>query len=107
MKEKTVILLEPVSVRGEKKKEIVVRASTVGDEEDAMQRAVQMNKARNPVTVELCLISRVSGIKYDDLRGMNGQDYATLRAALNELNGFPEGDADPLEMTTDTTPKSV
>lgn len=84
---KTVTLREPLTVGGKEMTEVVVNAGTVGDEEDAMQMAVDMKRGGNPVTVELCLISRVTRLPYDILRGMNGADYMALREALNEING--------------------
>lgn len=84
---RTVTLREPLTVGGKEMTEVVVNASTVGDEEDAMQMAVDMKRGSNPVTVELCLISRVTRLPYDILRGMNGADYTALREALNEVNG--------------------
>lgn len=84
---RTVTLREPLTVGGKEMTEVVVNASTVGDEEDAMQMAVDMKRGSNPVTVELCLISRVTRLPYDILRGMNGADYTALREALNGVNG--------------------
>ncbi len=114
MREKTVTLLEPIEIGGNKLSQITVRSSVVGDEEDAMQDAVRMKRAKNPVTIELCLLARASRVPYDVLRSMNGQDYAALRGALNELNGFStEEDAPFLTAKTetvtetDTTPKSA
>ena len=101
MKEITVTLAQPVMLRGVEVSSVTVRPSTVGDEEDAMQQAIQLKKARNPVTVEMCLLSRVARVPYDVLRSMNGRDYAALRGALNSLNGTaPDGDADPLASLT-------
>ena len=84
---RTVTLREPLTVGGKEMTEVIVNASTVGDEEDAMQMAVDMKRGSNPVTVELCLLSRVTRLPYDILRGMNGTDYTALREALNGVNG--------------------
>lgn len=84
---KVVTLQENLSVGGKPLAEVVVRASTVGDEEDAMQLAVNMKRGTNPVTVEVCLLSIVTRLPYDAIRGMNGADYGKLRDALNDLNG--------------------
>ena len=58
-----------------------MRASTVGDEEDAMQLAVNMKRSTNPVTVEVSLLSIVTRLPYDAIRGMSGADYGKLRDA--------------------------
>lgn len=84
---KIVILKEPLEVAGKILTEIEVRRSTIGDEEDAMQTAIQLKKGKNPLTVEMCLMARVTRLPYDKIRLMHGQDYAAIRAALNELNG--------------------
>lgn len=91
---KKIQLKEAIEVGGATLTEIEVRRSTIGDEEDAMQTAVQMKRAKNPLTVEMCLMARVTRLPYDKLRQMHGQDYAAIRAALNELNGVeaPEED---------------
>lgn len=88
---KTVVLNEPLNVGGKTIAEVVVRASTVGDEEDAMQLAVNMKRSTNPVTVEVSLLSIVTRLPYDAIRGMRGADYGKLRDALNELNGAGDG----------------
>lgn len=88
---KSVVLNEPLNVGGKTIAEVVVRASTVGDEEDAMQLAVNMKRSTNPVTVEVSLLSIVTRLPYDAIRGMRGADYGKLRDALNELNGAGDG----------------
>ena len=88
---KTVVLNEPLNVGGKTIAEVVVRASTVGDEEDAMQLAVDMKRGTNPVTVEVSLLSIVTRLPYDAIRGMRGADYGKLRDALNALNGTCNG----------------
>lgn len=88
---KTVVLNEPLNVGGKTIAEVVVRASTVGDEEDAMQLAVDMKRGTNPVTVEVSLLSIVTRLPYDAIRGMRGADYGKLRDALNALNGTGNG----------------
>ncbi len=85
---KIIQMQEPLEVGGKTLTEIEVRRSTIGDEEDAMQTAVQMKRAKNPLTVEMCLMARVARLPYDKIRQMHGQDYAAIRAALNELNGM-------------------
>ena len=91
---KTVVLNEPLNVGGKTIAEVVVRASTVGDEEDAMQLAVDMKRGTNPVTVEVSLLSIVTRLPYDAIRGMRGADYGKLRDALNALNGTGNGSWD-------------
>lgn len=88
---KTVVLNEPLNIGGKTIVEVVVRASTVGDEEDAMQLAVNMKRSTNPVTVEVSLLSIVTRLPYDAIRGMSGADYGKLRDALNALNGDGDG----------------
>lgn len=88
---KSVVLNEPLNVGGKTIAEVVVRASTVGDEEDAMQLAVNMKRSTNPVTVEVSLLSIVTRLPYDAIRGMRGADYGKLRDALNELNCAGDG----------------
>lgn len=84
---KIVILKEPLEVADKTLTEIEVRRSTIGDEEDAMQAAIQLKKGKNPLTVEMCLMARVTRLPYDKIRVMHGQDYTAIRTALNELNG--------------------
>lgn len=96
---KIIQLQEPLEVAGKTLTEIEVRRSTIGDEEDAMQTAIQLKKSKNPLTVEMCLIARVARLPYDKIRQMHGQDYAAIRAALNELNGMEaptEDDENPM-----------
>lgn len=90
----TVTLSEPVEIGGQQMTEITVRPSNIGDEEDAMQQAVSLKRPKNPLTVEMCILSRVTRIPYDKLRKMNNRDYAALRSALNELTGIGTGDAE-------------
>ena len=100
----TVKLSAPLQVGGKDITEVVVRASTVGDEEDAMQQAVSMQRGSNPVTVEICLIAKVTRLPYDALREMSGPDYAALRDALSAVNGRGTADAEPAgEDPTETT----
>lgn len=100
MKTKNIKLIEPVTVGGKEITEITVRRSTIGDEEDAMQAAIQMKRGKNPLCVEMNLMSRVSKLPYDVLRSMHGQDYQQIRNALNEVNGtLPEAVDDENPMT--------
>lgn len=85
---KTIKLAEPIQVGGKEVTEVTLRRATVGDEEDAMQQAVQLKRGKNPLTVELCMISRVSKLPYDAVRSLRGVDYAAIRDAHNALNGF-------------------
>ncbi|MDE6735577.1 MAG: phage tail assembly protein, partial [Desulfovibrio sp.] len=82
-----------------------LRRSTVGDEEDAMQQAVQLKRGKNPVTVEVCLFSKVTRLPYDAIRSLYGADYAAIREAFKDLNGYTprdEGDADSDPTTPET-----
>lgn len=101
---KTVILTEPIMVAGKELTEVVVRKSRIGDEEDAMQQAVNLKRGKNPLTVEMCLLSRVTRLPYDALRNMHGPDYAAIRQALNGLNGVEPEDDDPADDENPTTP---
>lgn len=84
---KTVILSEPLETGGKQITEVEVRRANIGDEEDAMQMAIQFKKGKNPLTVEMCLMSRLTKLPYDVVRSMHTQDYVTIRQAMNELNG--------------------
>lgn len=102
-KTRTIKLADPVVVGGNEISEVILRRATVGDEEDAMQRAVQLKRAANPVTVELCLFSKLTRLPYDTLRMMHGPDYKKIRDAHNELSGLVEQDENPTR--TDLTEK--
>lgn len=86
MKEKTIDLLEPVTVGGVEMPQVSIRRSTVGDEEDAMEMAIRLKRPKNSVTVEVCMFSKLTKLPYDVVRSMCGQDYTALRDALSELN---------------------
>lgn len=104
---RTVKLREPIQVGGKEVTEVTLRRSTVGDEEDAMQQAVQLKRGKNPVTVEMCLFARVTRLPYDAIRALHGRDYAAIREAFNDLNGYAprddDGDADDGNPTTPPT----
>lgn len=99
---RVVKLLEPLAVGGSEITEVTVRRPTIGDEEDALQHAIQMKRGKNDLTVEMCLLARVSRLPFDALRSMHGGDYAQIRAAVNGLNGRekPEEDENPTMRTT-------
>lgn len=82
----TVKLSAPLQVGGKEVWELTVRPSTIGDEEDAMQDAVGMGKATNPLTTEMTLLARIARVPYDALRGLSSGDYLKLRAAFNVVN---------------------
>lgn len=104
MKTKLVRLNEPLNIGGKEITEVVVRRSTVGDEEDAMQQAISLKRGHNNVTVELCLMSKLTRLPYDAIRGMPGPEYQKLKEALNEVNGLAdEVQENPME--TDGTEK--
>lgn len=109
MAEKTTVkLLEPIQVGGKEITEVALRRSTVGDEEDAMQQAVQLKRAKNPVTVEMCLFARLTRLPYDAIRSLRGTDYAAIRAAHNRINGYaPEVDDEDVEPENPTTPENA
>lgn len=78
-------LSAPIVVRGKQTDTITLRRATLGDDEDAMEMAIAFNRGANPVTVELCTLSIVSGVPYDVLRTLDEDDIASLRAAHNTL----------------------
>lgn len=91
----TVKLSAPLQVGGKEVWELTVRPSTIGDEEDAMQDAVGMGKATNPLTAEMTLLARIVRVPYDALRGLSSGDYLKLRAAFNVVNGTNESQENP------------
>lgn len=91
----TVKLSAPLQVGGKDVWELTVRPSTIGDEEDAMQDAVGMGKATNPLTAEMALLARIVRVPYDALRGLSSGDYLKLRAAFNVVNGTNESQENP------------
>lgn len=91
----TVKLSAPLQVGGKEVWELTVRPSTIGDEEDAMQDAVGMGKATNPLTAEMTLLARIVRVPYDALRGLSSGDYLKLRAAFNAVNGTDESQENP------------
>lgn len=97
MEPKKITLANPVTVNGSEIREITVRPTTVGNEEDAMQMAISMKRARNPLTVEMCLFAKATKIPFDALRCMPTGDYVKIRRAVNEVNGIeePEEDENP------------
>ena len=76
-----IVLDEPVELRGKQVTEIEVRRPTVADEEDAMEQAIQLDKADNRITLEICIYSRVTGLKYEVLRKMDADDFVKIRTA--------------------------
>lgn len=86
VKTKKVIFDEPLLVAGNELTEVIVRRSTVGDEEDAMQEAIKLKRGNNNVTVELCLMAKLTRLPYDTIRAMDGPEYQKLKEALNEVN---------------------
>lgn len=85
---KVIILNEPLEVGGNLLNEIEMKRPTIGDEEDAMQIAIELKKGNNPLSVEMCLIGRLTKLPYDKIRMLHSKDYAQFRAALHELNGI-------------------
>lgn len=99
MKTKHVTLAEPLTVAGKELSEVIVRRSTVGDEEDAMQEAIRLKRGNNNVTVELCLMAKLTRLPYDAIRSMPGPEYQKLKEALNEVNSPAEEIENPTQMT--------
>ena len=98
METKKIILSEPLLVGGREITEIEVRQTTIGDEEDALQMAINMKRARNPMTTEMAQFSKATKLPFDAIRNLKTADYLKIRAALNELNGLsgkPEPDENP------------
>lgn len=102
-KSRNIKLDEPLAVGGKNIEEVIIRASTVGDEEDAMQEAINVGRGENNVTVELCLISKLTRLPYDAIRSMSGPEYKKLKDALSELNGIREKKENPIQITGETS----
>lgn len=94
MGKKMIMLDEPIEICGQTVSEIEMRRPTIGDLEDAQQEAIRHKRVQNAITMEMCLITRVTKINYDKLRQMYQPDYLKLRDALNELNGVTKKDDD-------------
>ena len=78
-------LSAPIIVQGKKTDILTLRRATLGDDEDAMDMAISFNRGNNPVTVELCTLSIVTGVPYDVLRTLDEDDIGAIRAAHNSL----------------------
>ena len=78
-------LSAPITVQGKKTDILTLRRATLGDDEDAMDMAISFNRGNNPVTVELCTLSIVTGVPYDVLRTLDEDDIGAIRAAHNSL----------------------
>jgi hypothetical protein len=83
---KEVILSKPIRSGDKMLTSLTVRASTVGDEEDAQVMAVDMGRPLAIMTSELCLFAVLTGVSYDDLRAVSSNDWDKLRKAYNEVN---------------------
>lgn len=105
-KTRTITLEEPLTFGGQEVTEVILRRSTVGDEEDAMQRAIQMKRGNNSVTLEMCLLSKLIRIPYDAIRNMHGPDYKKIRDAHNKLSGLVEAETEENPTQTDLTEKA-
>lgn len=98
------VLGAPIVVRGKQIETITLRRATLGDDEDAMEMAISLNRGTNPVTVELCTLSIVSGVPYDVLRTLDEDDIAELRAAHNSLRPTKRKE-ESVENVAATTPE--
>ncbi|MFQ6997068.1 phage tail assembly protein [Bilophila wadsworthia] len=78
-------LSAPITVQGKKTDILTLRRATLGDDEDAMDMVISFNRGNNPVTVELCTLSIVTGVPYDVLRTLDEDDIGAIRAAHNSL----------------------
>lgn len=95
MKKEIIRLVEPIEIGGKQTGEIEMRASTIGDEEDALQMAIQMKRSANNLTVEMCLYSILTNVPFDKIRMMNSADYAALRQThLRQIGKIMEADAE-------------
>ena len=81
-----VTLNEPLTIGGKTYTTIDVRRPCVGDEEVAMEQAISMGRGENRVTLEMCLFSILTGIPYDQLRGMDADDYTAIRKAADAVS---------------------
>lgn len=96
MNSKTVAFSSPVTVGGKEITEVTVRSHTVGDEEDALQRAISLKRGGNNVTLEICLMAKVTGLPYDVIRNMPGPEYKKLKIAQAIVDGLePDPDENP------------
>lgn len=98
-------LSAPITVRGKQTESITLRRATLGDDEDAMEMAISFSRGTNPVTVELCTLSIVSGVPYDVLRTLDEDDIAELRAAHNSLRPTKQRKEESVENAAATTPE--
>jgi len=103
---KDIFLDKPLKVGGAELAKLSVRASTVGDEEDAQAMAADMGRANVPLTAELYLFSVITGVAYDDLRLLSAVDYEKIRKAYREVNqpGPLKKEPEPEQATGDSPP---
>ena len=78
-------LSAPIIVQGKKTDILTLRRATLGDDEDAMDMAISFNRGNNPVTVELCTLSIVTGVPYDVLRTLDEDDIGAIRGIEEEI----------------------
>ena len=96
-------LSAPITVQGKKTDILTLRRATLGDDEDAMDMAISFNRGNNPVTVELCTLSIVTGVPYDVLRTLDEDDIGAIRAAHNSLRPTKPKKKEEAETATATT----
>ena len=96
-------LSAPITVQGKKTDILTLRRATLGDDEDAMDMAISFNRGNNPVTVELCTLSIVTGVPYDVLRTLDEDDIGAIRAAHYSLRPTKPKKKEEAETATATT----
>ena len=84
-------LSAPITVQGKKTDILTLRRATLGDDEDAMDMVISFNRGNNPVTVELCTLSIVTGVPYDVLRKMCIRDRGASRVGTRKSGGTSSG----------------
>ena len=92
----TVTLSKPIRLAGKDVTEVTVRTHTIGDEEDAMQKAVSLKRKDNVLTSDMMMTECATGIPYEVLRGMSPADYMKLQEARSKV------DNNDMENPTDT-----
>ena len=86
MLKETVVFDKPVMVAGKPLEKVVMATPTIGVEEDAMDLAISLGRAKNPLTSEMCMFSKLTGIPYDALRTLPSYEMEKLRRAYDYVN---------------------
>ncbi|MDR2503770.1 MAG: phage tail assembly protein [Deltaproteobacteria bacterium] len=84
---KSIHFSSPLKIGGAARATLDMRDPCMGDEEDALSMAQDMGRGENALTVEMCLLSRLCGLRYEETRSMRSADYKRLREAYAALAG--------------------